>query len=137
MTLVLPTLYTTRTSTLLVSVGESLKDMNTCKIAKSATTSRKQLIKIIESLKIFMISTVYGYRKISEEGQVDSSYVSLSRHSKVGKWKCFEKTNLAVCLVYLTDTKQKRLFRAIEVTKFITGMLKWIVENLEGLLDLV
>jgi hypothetical protein len=50
---------------------------------------------------------------------------------KIKSWTYFTRPGLGLCLVYVTDKKQKRLFRVVEVAKFSSGTLKWILKKLE------
>ena len=50
---------------------------------------------------------------------------------KVKGWTCFTKPDLGLCCMYVTDKKQKRLFRVVEVDKFSSGTLLWILKRLE------
>lgn len=42
---------------------------------------------------------------------------------KIKSWTCFTRPGLGLCVVYVTDKKQKRLFRVVEVAKFSSGTL--------------
>ena len=52
-------------------------------------------------------------------------------------WKCFEKPNLGLCVVYVTKKNEKRLFRADKVAKFCTRTLELIRDKLEDMLEQV
>lgn len=95
---------------------------------------------IVESLKIFIrlrLIMVHveefqiGVESYQKNVNLTPLMLACPGIQRVKKWSCFEKQNLGLCLVFLTEKMQKRLFRVNEIAKFSKGTLIWIMEKVD------